>query len=500
MSSIPKAPQGIVHEERLLFEYADQGELDACELDGVAEAPQIDAAFLRRGKANIPRLSEPEAVRHFVRLSQWNHSIDAGIYPLGSCTMKHNPRTNELIARMPGFTELHPEQDEEDVQGLLRLLWNLSEALAELCGLDAVSLQPAAGAQGELAGLLVIRAALEARGEGHRNKVLIPDSAHGTNPASAALAGMEVVEIPSGSDGCMDIDALKRALDENTACLMFTNPNTAGVFERNIEQICALVHEAGGFVYGDGANFNALIGVLRPGDLGIDVLHINLHKTFATPHGGGGPGAGPIAVRKALAPFLPVPRIAKQGDRFVVVREDPRSIGSMLGSIGHVGVLLRAWAYLLAFGREHIHRIAEDAVLAANYIAARLRDHYEMPFPPPCKHELLLTDARQLARGVKTLDIAKRLIDAGIHPMTIYFPLIVRGAMLIEPTETESKASIDAFCDAMIAIAEAVERGEIDEIVQAPQRAFRRRLDEVQAARAPILSWPQDACPRPTQE
>ena len=488
-----EAAQTIAHEEPLALEYPDRGILPH-ELPGVAGEPSIAARWLRKEKAEIPRLAEPEVVRHFVRLSHWNHSIETGFYPLGSCTMKYNPRLHEDLVRNPGFAELHPEQDDEDVQGLLRLLVELEEILAEITGMAAVSLQPAAGAHGELTGLLVIRKALQARGEGHRRIVLVPDSAHGTNPASATLAGMEVLELPSRKDGRLDTEALARVLAERgdeIACLMLTNPNTAGVFESEMEEIAARVHEAGGFVYGDGANLNALVGVVRPGDLGLDCLHINLHKTFATPHGGGGPGAGPLAVSKELAPFRPVPRLVREGSKVRVVREDAQAIGPVLGSLGHVSVLLKALAYIQAVGREHLHRIAEDAVLAANYIAARLAEAYHRPFPLPCKHEVLLTDKHQAQHGVKTLDIAKKLIDYGIHPMTIYFPLIVQGAMLIEPTETESKRELDRFCSAMLAIAEAAARGEAQKLHEAPTRAFRRRVDEVKAARKPVLVWPR---------
>ncbi|RME80922.1 MAG: glycine dehydrogenase subunit 2 [Zetaproteobacteria bacterium] len=491
--ALGEAATGLVFEEPVWLAYPDKARDVPL---GREDVPEGDLApFVRRTRLRMPQLSEPELVRHFVRLSQWNYAIESGFYPLGSCTMKHNPRLHETIAGLPGFAELHPEQDDDDVQGLLRLLKTLEELLAEITGMDAVSLQPAAGAHGELVGLLLIRAALDARGERGRTVVLVPDSAHGTNPASAALAGMEVVEIPSGPDGRIAMEAFLaqvEAVRERLAALMLTNPNTAGVFEAQIREICAAVHEAGGFVYGDGANLNALVGVAKPGALGIDCLHINVHKTFSTPHGGGGPGAGPLAVNEALAPFLPTPRIEKIGDRYRIVREDPSSIGPMLGSLGHVGVLLRALAYILAHGREHLHRIAEDAVLAANYIAARLKDHYEIPFPLPCKHEVLLTDARQRRQGITALDIAKRLIDYGFHPMTIYFPLIVRGAMLIEPTETESKETLDRFCDAMIAIAEEVEAGRTEAFKAAPHFAFRTRLDETRAARKPVLVWPEE--------
>ncbi len=487
----PSAVSGIQHEEPLLFEQA-HAESVAIALPGLdAEPPAELAAFARQAPAGIPGLSEPEVVRHFVRLSQWNHGIETGFYPLGSCTMKYNPRVNEQVARLPGLALLHPEQPEETAQGLLGLLFELQQWLGEIAGLPHVTLQPAAGAHGELTGMMMIRAWHASRGDAKRRKVLVPDSAHGTNPASAVLAGMHTVELKSAPNGRIDLDVLKAHLDDETAALMLTNPNTTGMFESDIAEICRLVHEAGGMVYGDGANLNALVGVARPGDMGIDCLHINVHKTFSTPHGGGGPGAGPVAVCDALAPFLPVPRIekveAEDGARYRIVRESPQSIGPVFGGLGQVGVLLRAAAYIMAFGREHLHRIAEDAVLNANYVRARLEGAFHAPFPGLCKHECLFTDEYQHRHGVKTLDIAKRLIDLGFHPMTVYFPLIVHGAMLIEPTETESRETLDAFCDAMLEIARQCEAGEVEEILNAPRLPIRRRLDETQAARKPVL-------------
>ena len=352
-----------------------------------------------------------------------------------------------------------------------------------------MTLQPAAGAHGELVGLMMIRKCLDARGEQKRKKVLVPDSAHGTNPASAALCGMYTVEIKSGADGRIDLEELKKHLDDDVAALMMTNPNTAGTFESDIKEICQLVHDTGGLVYGDGANLNALVGVARPGDMGLDCLHINVHKTFSTPHGGGGPGAGPVAVNDTLKPFLPVPRIEKDGDTFKVVTEDEQSIGTVLSTLGQSGVYMRANAYISAFGHNHIHKIAQDAVLNANYVLSRLKDVYHVPFEGLCKHECLLTDEWQNKHGVKTLDIAKRLIDLGFHPMTVYFPLIVHGAMLIEPTETESKETLDSFCDAMLEIAAQCEAGDTQALHDAPVKPIRRRLNETQAARKPVLVW-----------
>ena len=483
---------GLQHEEPLLFEHAHEA-AESISLPGVdAPAPASLDAFRRKTPANIPGLSEPETIRHFVRLSQWNHGIETGFYPLGSCTMKYNPRVNEQLVRLPGLAQLHPDQPEESVQGMLELLFELQQWLGEISGLPHVTLQPAAGAHGELVGLMMIRAALDARGEANRRKVLVPDSAHGTNPASAALCGMHTVELKSGPDGRIDLDELKAHLDDEVAALMMTNPNTAGVFESNVKEICDLVHAAGGLVYGDGANLNALVGLARPGDMGIDCLHINVHKTFGTPHGGGGPGAGPVAVNDALAPFLPLPRVVKENDGYRLLHDTDSSIGPVLGSIGQTGVLLRAHAYISAFGREHLHKIAQDAVLNANYVLHRLKDVYHVPFPGLCKHECLLTDELQNRHGVKTLDIAKRLIDLGFHPMTVYFPLIVHGAMLIEPTETEPREMLDSFCDAMLEIAAQCEAGDTDKLHAAPVKPFRRRLDETQAARKPVLVWSEE--------
>ncbi|MDX8382316.1 MAG: aminomethyl-transferring glycine dehydrogenase subunit GcvPB [Ghiorsea sp.] len=487
------AVSGIQHEEPLLFEHAHEAP-ESVNLPGVSRPISTSlSAFKRKTVANIPGLSEPETVRHFVRLSQWNHSVETGFYPLGSCTMKYNPRVNEQVARLPGLAHVHPEQPEETVQGMLGLLHELQEWLIEISGFTDVTLQPAAGAHGELTGLMMIRACLDARGDQHRKKVLVPDSAHGTNPASAALCGMFTVELKSGADGRIDLEELKKHLDGDVAALMMTNPNTAGAFESGIQEICQLVHDAGGLVYGDGANLNALVGVARPGDMGLDCLHINVHKTFSTPHGGGGPGAGPVVVNDTLKPYMPVPRIVKDGDKFTIQTTSDTSIGSVLSTIGQSGVYMRANAYISAFGKNHIHKISQDAVLNANYILNKLKDVYHVPFEGLCKHECLLTDEIQNKHGVKTLDIAKRLIDMGFHPMTVYFPLIVHGAMLIEPTETESKATLDAFCDAMLEIAAQCEAGETQALHNAPIKPIRRRLDETQAARKPVLVWMDEA-------
>jgi len=488
-ADMPTGASGLIHEEPLLFEHKHD-DATAIMLPGIdGELDAALAPFRRGGDAGIPGLSEPEVVRHFVRLSQWNHGIESGFYPLGSCTMKYNPRVHENLVRLPGLALLHPEQPVDSVQGALSLLFDLQQWLGEISGLPHVTLQPAAGAHGELAGLMMMRACLDAEGQSHRRRILVPDSAHGTNPASAALCGMETVEIKSGSDGRIDLEALKAHLGPDIAGLMMTNPNTTGMFESEIKEICALVHAAGGLVYGDGANLNALVGVARPGDMGIDCLHINVHKTFSTPHGGGGPGAGPVAVNARLAHYLPTPRVVKAGDGFALERDSATAIGPMMGNGGQIGVLLRAAAYIAAFGRERLHLIAEDAVLNANYVLGRLKEAYHVPFPGICKHECLLTDELQNRHGIKTIDIAKSLIDLGFHPMTVYFPLIVHGAMLIEPTETESKETLDAFCDAMLQLAAAAEAGETEAMHAAPTRAFRSRLDETQAARSPLLVW-----------
>ncbi|MDX8393093.1 MAG: aminomethyl-transferring glycine dehydrogenase subunit GcvPB [Mariprofundales bacterium] len=490
------AISGLMHEEDLIFEIAHNDEHDISIPSFGDQSVELDvglAAFIRDDVAQIPGLSEPEVVRHYVRLSQWNHHIESGFYPLGSCTMKYNPRVHEKLAALSGFALTHPYQPDDSVQGLLGLLFDVQTWLGEISGLPHVSLQPAAGAHGELVGMMMIHAYHQSRNDHKRLRVLIPDSAHGTNPASAVLAGLKPVEIASAANGRIDLEILKAALNDDVAAIMLTNPNTAGVFESDIIEICAMVHAAGALVYGDGANLNALVGLARPGDMGIDCLHINVHKTFSTPHGGGGPGAGPIAVNDTLAAFLPVPQLkkdAQEHDKFVLINNTKQTIGAMLGSIGQVGVLLRTAAYIAAFGKQHLHKIAEDAVLNASYIRARLQEKYHLPFSELCKHEVLFTDAKQQAQGISTMDIAKRLIDLGFHPMTVYFPLIVHGAMLIEPTETESKATIDDFCDAMLSIAQDIEAGNTDVLHAAPKIPVRNRVDETMAARKPVLAWP----------
>jgi glycine dehydrogenase subunit 2 len=439
----------------------------------------------------LPEVSEVDVVRHFTRLSTWNAAVDLGLYPLGSCTMKYNPKVNEKAARLPGFAAGHPLQPPELMQGFLQLCHELEGFLAEVSGMDRVTLQPAAGAQGELAGIMMIRAYHEHRGE-TRHKVLVPDSAHGTNPASAALNGYQVVSVPSGADGLLHADAVAAAMSDDVACLMITNPSTLGLFETEIARICEIVHARGGLVYGDGANLNALLGVARPGDLGIDVMHINLHKTFSTPHGGGGPGSGPVGVKNLLAPYLPTPVIRQraevEGGGYALDFDFPRSIGRLHANFGNVGMLVRAHAYVRALGPDGLRRCAEMAVLNANYLLARLRDTYHVPYERTVMHECVLTDRALHDTGVTTLDVAKRLIDYGYHPPTVYFPLIVHGALMIEPTESESLEGLDRFVEALLAIAE--EAREDPELVRsAPHHTRRTRLDETRAARQPVLRW-----------
>ncbi|MCH7698741.1 MAG: aminomethyl-transferring glycine dehydrogenase subunit GcvPB [Chloroflexi bacterium] len=455
----------------------------------VPEAP-LPSNELLRDDLTLPELSQMDVVRYFTQLSQRNFSIDTGFYPLGSCSMKYNPRVNEVAARLPGLADVHPMQPQETSQGALALMHSLQGLLAEITGMDDVSLAPDAGAHGELAGILIASAYHNSNG-GSRRRVLVPDSAHGTNPATAAMAGFEVESIPSNADGNLDLDALTAALDANggsVAALMLTLPSTLGLFEPRIEQIAELLHNHGALLYGDGANMNALLGRVKPGDLGFDVFHLNLHKTFSTPHGGGGPGAGPIAVKAHLAPFLPTPHVEKEDSGCYTLATPERSIGRLGLFHGNFGVLVRAYAYIFSLGADGLRGISEAAVLNANYLLVRLRDAYRLPYDRSCMHEVVLSGSRQKAKGVKTLDIAKRLIDYGFHPPTIYFPLTVDEAMMIEPTESETKETLDAFCDAMLAIAKEAEETP-DLVREAPTRAPLRRLDEATAARKPVLRW-----------
>jgi glycine dehydrogenase subunit 2 len=453
---------------------------------------RIPASARRATPPALPEVSEPEVVRHYVNLSQLNHAVDTGFYPLGSCTMKFNPKLNEWAARLPGFAELHPLAPDEAAQGTLQLLWELEAALAAISGMRAVTLQPAAGAQGELTGILMIRAYHRSRGDTDRTEVLVPDSSHGTNPATATMAGFRTVTIPSAKDGGVDVDAFRAALGPRTAAVMITNPSTLGLFERRIGELLDAVHQAGALAYMDGANLNAILGRFKPGEAGFDVMHFNVHKTFSTPHGGGGPGAGPVGVGETLLPFLPTPRVLRDDDgtfRLEQPGERATSIGRLRGFVGNTGVLVRAYAYIRAHGAAGLREVSEDAVLAANYLMHRLEGTFDIPYPELCKHEFIASASTLKKRtGVRTLDLAKRLIDYGYHPPTIYFPLIVDEAMLIEPTETESLETLDAFADALIAIAGEAET-DPEQVRTAPHTAPVRRLDEATAARQPNLRW-----------
>lgn len=478
--------------EGLLFESSRRGRMGVqLPPSGVDEVPlsELLPEDLRRDEIEgMPELSEVDVIRHFSRISRKNYSLDLGMYPLGSCTMKYNPRINEETVRMAGFADCHPKQPAETAQGTLALLWELEQALSALTGLPRVSLHPAAGAQGEFAGILMANAALKKRGE-KRGYVLIPDSAHGTNPASAAFAGLKVKELLSNSEGMLDLAELEREMTEDVAALMLTVPNTLGVFEHQILDIASIVHAKGGFLYCDGANFNAFVGKALPGAMGVDVLHMNLHKTFTTPHGGGGPGAGPVAVAKELVPHLPVPTVERRADgSFYLEESNPESIGRVRAFAGNVGVLVRALTYILSMGGEGLAKVAEMAVLNANYIRKRLEHAYHLPYQAPSLHEVVFNDKKQHAHGVTTLDVAKRLMDYGFHPPTIYFPLIVSGALMIEPTETAGKEELDRFVDAMLAIAkEAEENPEL--VKHAPYDMPVKRCDEAGAAKKPVLTW-----------
>jgi glycine dehydrogenase subunit 2 len=486
-----EAPRHVSLNEGLIFERSIPGkrgmELPPLDVPAIDPAAALGRDFVRDAVEGLPEVSEIEVIRHFTRLSTWNYAIDLGMYPLGSCTMKYNPRVNEFVARLDGLANVHPQQPEEVSQGCLRILYDLEKCLLAITGMDAATLAPAAGAQGELAGLLLIRAYLESRGN-PRKTVLVPDSAHGTNPASAVTAGYRVRHLPSNARGQIDMDQLRQSVTGDVAALMLTNPNTLGVFEHDIAEMAALLHERGALLYMDGANLNALAGVARPGDFGVDVMHLNLHKTFSTPHGGGGPGAGPVVVKQFLEPFLPIPVVVrKENGQFALDRNRPKSIGRLRAYCGNFGVLLRALAYILAYG-PGIRQATQDAVLNANYIRKHLEVHFDLPYDLPCMHEVVFSDARQRKRGVTTMDIAKRLIDYGFHPYTTAFPLIVPGALMIEPTESESKAECDRFIEAMRAI--ALEAESNPELVQtAPHSTRVGRLDEVTAARKPILRW-----------
>jgi len=490
MSNFIPAQTGLKHETELLIK---QSRVGACGVD----LPEIKNFKNKTGQTKnrqnigLAQVNEPQVIRHFVRLSNQNYSIDAGFYPLGSCTMKHNPRLNEKMARLAGFADIHPFQDQSTIQGALELMYNLQNWLGTLTGLTSVSLAPAAGAQGELAGMLVIKKAHEVKGHHHRKIVLIPDSAHGTNPATAAMCGFEIKVIATDNEGLVDMDAFKKLIAEHgdkIAGTMITNPNTCGKFEKNILEISKLIHDAGGYFYCDGANYNAIVGKVRPADVGVDVMHFNLHKTFSTPHGGGGPGSGPIAVRQELGQFLPAPHVEKVGDSYRF-HTPQNSCGKVKGFNGQSGMHVRALTYMLSHGSDGLQKVAEDAVISANYVLHKLKDKFHVPFPGNCMHECLLTDKIQKAKGISTLDIAKALVEFGIHPMTVFFPLVVQGAMLIEPTETETKETIDNFINTMLYIADQCESGNSDKFHQYPLSTPRRRLDDVKAAKNPVLTW-----------
>ncbi len=487
---------GLVQDEPLIFELGgwdktgvdlSEAELDASDLAGLTRAEPV----------GLPGLSEPETLRHYVRLSQKNHAIDLAMYPLGSCTMKHNPRLNEKMARLPGFADIHPLQPVSTVQGALDLMDQLAHWLKTLTGLPAVALSPKAGAHGELCGLMAIRAAHEARGDARRT-VLVPTSAHGTNPATAALAGYQVAEIAQTAEGRVDLADLAAKLGPDVAAVMVTNPNTCGLFERDVIEIARLTHAAGAYFYCDGANFNAIVGRVRPGDLGVDAMHINLHKTFSTPHGGGGPGAGPVVFSEALAPYAPRPWLVSGPNGFELVEHQQGEAADAFGRLcafhGQMGMYVRALAYMMSHGSDGLRQVAEDAVLNANYVKARLSPALSPAFPDgPCMHEALFDDTWLEDTGVSTLDVAKALIDEGFHPMTMYFPLVVHGAMLIEPTETEPKREIDRFCDALLGLAASAKAGDTARFKGAPFKAPLRRLDETAAARKPRLRWTPEA-------
>ena len=478
-----------MNEQPLLFELGKPGrkaiDLPACDVPLADNL--MPAKYLRTAKAALPEVSQLELMRHYTQLSNRNFGVDTGFYPLGSCTMKYNPKVNEDVARYPGLALLHPLQSEDTVQGAMEVLFKMEESLAEIAGMAGVTLQPVAGAHGELTGLKLIRAYHRDRGDLARTKVIVPDSAHGTNPASAAMCGMDAVEIKSEADGSIDLEALKAAVGPDTAALMLTNPSTLGLFESKIEAIAKIVHDAGGLLYYDGANSNAIMGIVRPGDMGFDVVHLNLHKTFATPHGGGGPGSGPIGVKERLLPFLPDPHVEKQGDKYVWAKS-AKSIGKVHSFHGNFGVIVRAYAYILTMGAAGLRLTSEDAVLNANYCKKMLSEAFDSPFDRFCMHECVLTSKKQQEHGIHTLDIAKRLLDYGYHPPTIYFPLIVEEALMIEPTESESKETLDGFIDAMKKIAqEAAENPEI--VHTAPHNTIVSRLDETLAARKPVVRW-----------
>ena len=484
----PNSQRSRAADPKLIFESGSVGRSGHCwpaEPGRIQDA--IPPSLLRQDIASFPELGELEVLRHFTRLSQRNFAIESQFYPLGSCTMKYNPKINEVVARFPGFAQIHPLAPTESLQGALALLYELESMLVEISGMEQVSLQPSAGAQGELTGLMLIRACLTERGDA-RKKIIVPDTAHGTNPASSTLCGYDVIQISSNDRGVIDVTAVAKAMDESVAALMITNPNTLGLFETNIEAVAEVVHAKGGMVYLDGANLNALMGIAKPGHMGVDVLHLNLHKTFSTPHGGGGPGAGPVAVKRALGDFLPVPRIVKNGEQFELREDCTKSIGRIRSFFGNFGVLVRAYTYIVSLGGDGLEETSRMALLNANYIRKKLEKNYHLAYNEPCMHECIFTDRVQQRTGVSTLDVAKRLLDYGYHPPTIYFPLVVSGALMIEPTETETVETLDGFVDAMLTIAEEA-KNDPQLVKSAPHSTPVRRLDEARAARKPVLRW-----------
>ncbi len=480
--------------EKLIFEVSKEGRkaysLPQNDVNTFSLEEIIPAEYLSDKEVNLPEVSEVDVVRHYTNLSNKNYGVDTGFYPLGSCTMKYNPKINEDMAALPGFTDVHPYQPEHTVQGSLELIYNLDKQLSEISGMARTTLQPAAGAHGELVGLMIIKAYHDSKGDKKRTKIIVPDSAHGTNPSSAQVAGFDVVEIKSDKYGAVDIEALKAALSDEIAGLMLTNPSTLGLFEKNIKLIADLVHEAGGLLYYDGANMNAIMGKTRPGDMGFDVMHYNLHKTFSTPHGGGGPGSGPVAVREDLVKFLPVPMIEKKDDKFILDYDRPESIGKIKGFYGQFGVMVRAYTYILSMGAEGLKEASETAVLNANYMMNKLKEYFYLPIDQTCKHEFVLGGLKDANLEVSTLDIAKRLLDYGYHPPTVYFPLIVQQAIMVEPTETESKETLDSFIDVMIKIAKEAD-SDAQLLKNAPYDTPVRRVDEAKAARELVLKWNQ---------
>ncbi|ERJ13881.1 aminomethyl-transferring glycine dehydrogenase subunit GcvPB [Haloplasma contractile] len=478
--------------DHLIFELSKPGRagysLPTLDVEDYDINELIPEQLLRKTGAELPEVSENQVVRHYVNLSNKNYGVDTGFYPLGSCTMKYNPKINEDMASIPKFSNIHPLVDESLSQGTLELLYNLAEYLSEITGMKKVSLNPFAGAHGELIGLMIIKAYHEKRGDSKRTKIIVPDSAHGTNPASATVAGFDVIEIKSNEDGTVNIESLKENLSNEVAGIMLTNPNTLGIFEKDIVEVQRLVHEAGGLSYYDGANLNAIMGTVRPGDMGFDVIHLNLHKTFSTPHGGGGPGSGPVGVSQRLVEFLPVPEVIKEDDTYRLSYTKPNTIGRITSFYGNVGILVRAYTYILSMGSDGLKHISRMAVLSANYLQQRLKDVYQLPIDDVCKHEFVLNGLEDQSTGVTTLDIAKLLLDYGFHSPTIYFPLIVKQAMMIEPTESESLEMLDHFVDKMKEIAKlAIDKP--DYVKQAPHHTVVRRLDEATAARKPIVKW-----------